>query len=52
MADDSWDAEFGDFLEDIRARRASPLPGLRDADRGARNHRHRSIGSPDYDHHP
>jgi predicted dehydrogenase len=30
MADNSWDAEFADFLEDIRLRRA-PDPGIQDA---------------------
>ena len=30
MADNSWDAEFADFLEDIRLGR-EPAPGIRDA---------------------
>jgi predicted dehydrogenase len=30
MADNSWDTEFADFLEDIRLRR-DPVPGLQDA---------------------
>jgi len=30
MADDSWDVEFGEFLEDIRLLR-QPAPGIRDA---------------------
>jgi predicted dehydrogenase len=30
MADNSWDSEFADFLEDIRLRR-DPVPGIRDA---------------------
>lgn len=30
MADDSWEAEFREFLEDIRLRR-QPQPGIRDA---------------------
>ena len=30
MADNSWDAEFAEFLEDIRLRR-EPVPGIRDA---------------------
>jgi predicted dehydrogenase len=30
MADNSWDTEFAEFLEDIRLRR-DPVPGIRDA---------------------
>ena len=30
MADDSWEVEFREFLEDIRLRR-EPAPGLADA---------------------
>jgi len=30
MADNSWDAEFAEFLDDIRLRR-EPVPGIRDA---------------------
>jgi hypothetical protein len=30
MADNSWDTEFADFLEDIRLRR-DPIPGIQDA---------------------
>jgi predicted dehydrogenase len=30
MADDSWEAEFADFLEDIRLKR-QPRPGIADA---------------------
>jgi hypothetical protein len=30
MTDHSWDAEFADFLDDIRLGR-DPVPGIRDA---------------------
>ena len=36
MADDSWDVEFAEFLDDIRLEPRRRRPASRDARRGAR----------------